>query len=214
MGRPPDPARRTEILGQVVDYLLQHGLADLSLRPLASALGASPKMLLHHFGSKERLLAEALAEVTAREQRLYAGWLHNDAAAPAQEVLRRAWEAMTSPEAQPLGRFRLEVLAQALQHPEDYPGVADHYANEFLDLIEAGMVIDGVPPERARAAATMTRAVLRGLYYDLLASGDRDRVTEAGLMFFSELLYAWQEAYRRGGTPPGAKPSARTGRRR
>ena len=49
-------------------YFLQHGVANLSLRPLAAAVGTSARMLLHYFGSKEALIAEVMEQVQARLQ--------------------------------------------------------------------------------------------------------------------------------------------------
>ncbi len=69
MTQAASPERRAKLLEKVVGYILRHGLVDLSLRPLAAALRTSPHMLLYFFGSKERLLAEALTEGRARLQR-------------------------------------------------------------------------------------------------------------------------------------------------
>ncbi|MEZ5281321.1 MAG: TetR/AcrR family transcriptional regulator [Acidimicrobiales bacterium] len=66
MGRRPDPERRAELLGDVVGYLLEHGVHQTSLRPLATELGTSTYTFVYHFGSKEELLAEALEEIATR----------------------------------------------------------------------------------------------------------------------------------------------------
>ena len=44
MGRRPDVERRQELLDAVVAYLAEHGLADVSLRPMArrSASASTP----------------------------------------------------------------------------------------------------------------------------------------------------------------------------
>ena len=39
---PPPSARRTELLEPAYRYVLEHGLGELSLRPLAAAIGSSP----------------------------------------------------------------------------------------------------------------------------------------------------------------------------
>ena len=70
MARPVDPTRRAATLAKAAEYVLEHGLADLSLRPLAKALGTSPRMLLYDFGSKERLIHEILAEIRRHETSL------------------------------------------------------------------------------------------------------------------------------------------------
>ena len=67
MARPVDPHRREAVRAQAADYVLERGLARLSLRPLAKALGTSPRMLLYDFGTKERLIHEILGEIRNRE---------------------------------------------------------------------------------------------------------------------------------------------------
>ena len=48
--------------------MLEHGVAGLSLRPLAAAVGSSPRVLLFLFGSKAELVRAILAR--AREDEL------------------------------------------------------------------------------------------------------------------------------------------------
>ena len=55
MPRPPDLARRAELVDALVDAYAAHGLTR-SLRELATELGTSHRMLLHHFGSREEML--------------------------------------------------------------------------------------------------------------------------------------------------------------
>ena len=72
MSRTPDEARRRELLEACVDYVCRHGLADLSLRPLAKAVGSSPRVLLHYFESKENLVVEIVLHGRARQQAMMA----------------------------------------------------------------------------------------------------------------------------------------------
>lgn len=51
---------REVLLPRLAAHVLAHGLADASLRPLARAAGTSDRMLLYHFGSKDRLVADLL----------------------------------------------------------------------------------------------------------------------------------------------------------
>ena len=48
--------RRAELLDLLLDYSATHGLSDVTLRPLAGAVGSSPRMLRYHFGSPAKLL--------------------------------------------------------------------------------------------------------------------------------------------------------------
>ena len=58
---PRDTARRDEVAQAATDYVLEHGLVGLSLRPLAAELGTSDRMLLYHFASKDDLVATRAA---------------------------------------------------------------------------------------------------------------------------------------------------------
>ena len=52
--------RRQVLAEAATDYVLEHGLIGLSLRPLAAALGTSDRMLLYHFEDKNDLVATVL----------------------------------------------------------------------------------------------------------------------------------------------------------
>src|SRR5204863_5443118 len=75
VARLPDPHRRADLLAAATQHVLDHGMAKLSLRPLARALSTSPRMLLYHFGSKEQLVTEVLAAARTRQAELTAGWV-------------------------------------------------------------------------------------------------------------------------------------------
>lgn len=57
---------REILLPRLAAHVLEHGLADASLRPLARAAGTSDRMLLYHFGSKEQLVVDLLAHLAAQ----------------------------------------------------------------------------------------------------------------------------------------------------
>ncbi|MFI1051477.1 TetR/AcrR family transcriptional regulator [Streptomyces griseoruber] len=59
--------RRRELLEAAYAYALRSGLGDLSLRPLAEAIGTSPRVLLYLFDSKDGLIRALLARARADE---------------------------------------------------------------------------------------------------------------------------------------------------
>lgn len=61
-------SRKQELLDAALAYLLEHGVANASLRPLAEALGTSPRMLIFHFKSKEGLLRDVFEALNSRKR--------------------------------------------------------------------------------------------------------------------------------------------------
>jgi len=164
MARPVNPNRRSETLGRAAEYVLDHGLAGLSLRPLAAALGTSPRMLLYDFGSKQRLVVDVLAEIRRREERLFDAHV---------ETLEDVWRWIAAPEREAFLRLFFEVYVDAMKRGEASPLVEDWLA--FLSSR-----VD-------EATATLLIAVVRGLLLDRLATGDEGR-TDAALALAARTL--------------------------
>jgi AcrR family transcriptional regulator len=167
MARPVDPSRRQAVLAQAADYVLEHGLAGLSLRPLAKALGTSPRMLLYDFETKERLIHEILAEIRGREAAQLRADVH---------TLEDVWRWIAAPEREPFLRLFFEVYVDALGREEAEPLVRD-----WLEFLRTSW-----SPAVDEATATLMVAVIRGLLLDRLATGDRTR-TDAALRRFVAL---------------------------
>jgi AcrR family transcriptional regulator len=168
MARPVDPHRRAETLAKAADYVLEHGLAGLSLRPLAKALGTSPRMLLYDFDSKDNLIHEILAEIRRREAAMLEAEVRS---------LADVWDWISAPEREPFLRVFFEVYVRALGRREAEPFVRDWLA--FID--------ERWHPRVDAATATLMIAVVRGLLLDRLATHDRER-TDAGMATFTRLL--------------------------
>jgi len=171
MARPVDLERRRLLLDAAVDYVIEHGLSGLSLRPLATALGTDAPVLLHHFGTKEDLVVAVLNGVR-RRLRAQAE-VHTGAAAEIAAVWR--WSADPGHDA--LFRTFFEAYGMALHRPDRYTDFLQHVVVDWLDQLQ---------PELGAARATLALAAVRGLLLDLLTTGDRERVEDA-----AELLTGW-----------------------
>jgi AcrR family transcriptional regulator len=213
MGRLPDLERRAELLDGIVAYLAEHGLADVSLRPMATALGVSVNGLVHHFGSKEQLVVAALARAADVQAEIEARWLARHPALTEAELLRRWWRWITSSPAN-LAIVRLGIEAAALDATvSGLPGpVRAEQIGFWRSSIEARLIGEGVPSESAAAEASLVKATFTGLVVDLLATGDRRRLTrslEVGLARLEQLIRGVAEADRRPRTSPAATPGSR-----
>ncbi|NUT37851.1 MAG: TetR/AcrR family transcriptional regulator [Hamadaea sp.] len=176
-----DSARRAELLAKLVDYSRRHGLADMSLRPLAAAVGSSPRVLLYFFSSKEQLVREVVA-ASRREQ---VGLVEAELAARPEgdAALERLWRWLTDPSHAHIERLFFESYALSLR---DAPGPWAEYGaasvREWLPHLRpvAERLLPGADPE---AGATLLLALMRGLLLDRLATGDSGRTTEAMEIF-------------------------------
>jgi AcrR family transcriptional regulator len=63
--RLPDD-RRAEILQAAVRTISERGICDTRIADVAESAGASPALVIYYFGTKDRLLSEALAFADAR----------------------------------------------------------------------------------------------------------------------------------------------------
>lgn len=171
MTRPVDTARHSELLDRAVQYAIEHGLSDLTLRPLADALGIMPNTLVHHFGSKEELLSAILNGVRERLQGMVRAELERD---PGGEPLQVVWRWSSSPERLKFFRSFFEAYGLALRQPERYAPFLQRVIGDWL-------ITDDTP------RATLELAVLRGLLLDLLTTGERERVEQAFALFLASL---------------------------
>src|SRR5581483_10879445 len=119
MSRTPDDKRRSEVLERIVDYVYQHGVSQLSLRPLGEAVGCSPRLLLYFFGSKEELVTQVLAAAGARQRTLVARLKMEHVTTPG-EACREIWKAISEPKSEPVFRLFFEVYGLALQDRTRY----------------------------------------------------------------------------------------------
>src|SRR4029453_752832 len=109
----PSP-RRTELLEAAYAYVLEHGLADISLRPLASAIGSSPRVLLYLFRSKDGLVRALLARARADELEGIARLRQPDVGVGLRERLTEVWSWLEAPGHRALLRLWAEAHARSL----------------------------------------------------------------------------------------------------
>ncbi|MFB9909183.1 TetR/AcrR family transcriptional regulator [Allokutzneria oryzae] len=167
---------RQRLLDAAVEHLAAHGLTDLSLRRLATALGTSHRMVIYHFGSHEGLLVEVIRVVEQRQREAFADL--RDSGSPA-EVIRAFWQRLSDPRLWPHERLFFEIYGQALQGRPGTTSLLDGVVENWLEPGTRAAVRWGLDPATARAQARLGLAVVRGLLLDLLATGDREGTTAA-----------------------------------
>jgi AcrR family transcriptional regulator len=171
--------RRDELLEAAYRYVLRHGLSELSLRPLAGAVGSSPRVLLYLFGSKAGLVRALLARARADELAVLSQvdrTARSDGNALVA-VTEQLWSWLSAPEHRALLTLWVEAYARSLTEPAGpWHEFGAGTVRDWLELLAAA---DDAPDSPASATPTAVLAVLRGALLDLLATGDRDRTTAA-----------------------------------
>lgn len=175
-------ARQTELLEAAYRYALEHGLADLSLRPLAAAIGSSPRVLMFLFGNKDglvrALLARARVDELAMLDRLQQA--SDEASIDLVPAVEQVWGWLAADEHRPLLRLWAEAYARSLVGPDGaWAGFARTTVHDWLAVLAACQPQPEKDSEEGAARRTLALAVLRGALLDLLATGDEDRVTAA-----------------------------------
>lgn len=184
MPRPVDYARRSALLDAAVDYAIDYGFADLSWRPVARALGVSTTTLMHHFGTKERMLEAILGRV---RDRIFVATTdqaepHTDSA----DAARAIWAWSADPQRRAIFRLFFTVYGRALQQPEQFDSFLSRVVTDWMQALDPAVppLPDGADQDTHK---TLVIATIRGLLLDLLTTGDEPRVHRAFEAFARDL---------------------------
>ena len=178
---------RAALLAACVEYVLAHGLADLSLRPLAAAAGTSPRIILYYFSSKDELVDAVVAEIGRRRGALLAGWATRSGEHDSRTLLIAAWQWLTAPRHERLVRAVFEIDALALRDRRRYAAYLHGGSRAWSDPIAVALEGRGFGADRARSLAELIVATARGLLYDVLAGTDRTRADRAFRSFIAAI---------------------------
>ncbi|MBB3090401.1 TetR/AcrR family transcriptional regulator [Nocardioides albus] len=176
--------RKEELLEQVVEHVLEHGLIGLTLRPLAAAIGTSDRMLIYHFGGRDELVAA----VVARTNELSVAAI--GALAPAEDVrggVEALWRAYRAEPLHSCLQIYLQAAATGLIGMEPYRSVVRETNELWYAALRGYITACGAPPERAGRIATLVDSSLFGFHLDLavdrpdeVAAGVADLAAAAG----------------------------------
>lgn len=157
-------SRREELLDRVVDHVLEAGLIGFTLRPVAAAVGTSDRMLIYHFGSRDALVAEAVAAATERAVVAVAALPPADGVRAGVNALWAAYQT------EPL-RSCLDVYCQAaatgLIGREPYLSTVRASNELWATALRAHLVACGAPSERVARIVTLVDSALYGFHLDL-----------------------------------------------
>lgn len=193
-GEPAASPRQAELLELAYQYALSRGRADLSLRPLAKAIGSSPRVLLYLFGSKDGLVRALLTRARADELALLDEAQRERPDGGSDQlaaVASRIWSWLADDSRRSLLTLWLDGYARSLADPGGpWAGFAAATVADWLTVLAAAQPPRHRDTPAGHAERTLVLAVLRGALLDLLATGDTPRVTAAVHAHLAELAEA------------------------
>jgi AcrR family transcriptional regulator len=178
---------RDALLDKVMGYAAEHGIADKSLREIATGVGTSHRMLLYHFGSREGLLA-AIVGAVEEQQRAVLAALSEEG--DQVEVMLRLWEQVSQPALRPYVRLFFATVGLAVQGVPGTQALLDNLTTPWLEQGGAAARRLGVPVDPA--AVRLGVAVARGLLLELLA-GAAPADVDASYQLFVEMSRRWAQ---------------------
>lgn len=176
---PAASARRDELLELVYAYVIEHGMAGMSLRPLAAAIGTSPRVLLFLFGSKDEIVRAVLARARAEEIKLIND-IHPAGRDDLAQLGLRVWRWLSAEEHRGLLKLWVESYSRSLVEPEGpWEGFAAATVQDWLRLLAHTQPDTERRTVQGQTQCTLVLAALRGALLDLLATDNLDRTTRA-----------------------------------
>jgi len=159
--------RRDQMLAAAAQLIAERGFSDTRIADVARRIGASPALVIYYFGTKDRLLTEALRW---SERAFYLG---------VEEMLREhtaigdridrlvAWCLPDRADELP-GEWGLwfDLWAQAFRHPEvkkDRVALDKQWRDLIARVVRAGVDNGEIPEVDVEAFAVMWSALLDGL---------------------------------------------------
>jgi AcrR family transcriptional regulator len=189
---PRDTERRAQLAEAATDYVLEHGLIGLSLRPLAAEIGTSDRMLLYHFDGKDDLIATVISTSTDRSVEILRSRPRFSDVRPA---VLDVWSAMKSAPLDRCSRVYAEAAALGLLGREPYVTVVQEANERWVAALVDHLVAAGADRRAARRAANLMDAAFMGLLLDLpLAPDDADQERVARDVADAVAAFAGQSA--------------------
>ena len=134
------------LLPQLAAHVLEHGLGNASLRPLAKAADTSDRMLIYHFGNKEKLIADVLGHVAATYAAVLDAGVGEERAATRAECANRILAQTRDPMMRPFLILWWEIVAGSARGVPGYREAAEAVMSRLLAWLETRMPADDPDP--------------------------------------------------------------------
>ena len=157
-------SRREDLLDQVTDHVLEHGLIGLTLRPLAAAIGTSDRMLIYHFDNRDALVSEVVERATERAIAVVKAL---PAAPSVRSAVNRLWATYLTEPLNSCLDIYCQAAATGLIGHEPYLSDARASNERWGVALRDYFVRSSAPPRRVARIVTLVDSALYGFHLDL-----------------------------------------------
>jgi len=142
---------REQLLTIAVEMFAANGFAQTSLRAIAKQAGVSPALLVHHFGTKDALIKEAIAITLGH-------WVADEKAAMLDDESNQLshWQAVMAKGATPLRFFRQVLLAGGEYSQRLFAAAVGESESLLEQMKSAGRLRDVKDPKTTALMLTLS----------------------------------------------------------
>ena len=140
-------------------------------------------MLVHHFGSRDALIAAALGHARGQLLDTCRARLAEQSPRDLLGLVSALRAVITDPVNRPCFRLFDEVNALSQTQPDRFPGFGRASVHDWLPQFTELLRPSSPDDVTAQARATLALAVIRGLMLDDNATGDHSRIDAAFAVF-------------------------------
>lgn len=179
--------RRPELLEAVTEYILENGLTDLALRPLAVEIGVTHSTLLRHFSTKDDLIFAVIEKIRTD---FFAESEFSDsrvASIPTVELLRSWWKRLNETKQHRQFLLLFELVSMKERKTDKNSMIVQSIVDAWAEPLKQKLEQDGLSKKEATSLALIIIAQVRGLKLDLILMGRKQR-TDQAFNTFLELI--------------------------
>ncbi|NKX46431.1 TetR/AcrR family transcriptional regulator [Roseicyclus persicicus] len=151
---------KADLLAAMAGHVRANGLAGASLRPLARAAATSDRMLIYHFGSKDRLIAALLDRLIDEMLGAFAAALPPQRAESEADIAAAVIDLLRTPTFRPYLRVWFDILSAAGRDDATH-GAAAHRLLQGQVRILMTRLPEGLRQPRTRAREML--ALVQGM---------------------------------------------------
>ncbi len=164
---------KEKILTDTVKYLLEYGISNLSLRPLAKSMGTSDRMILYYFKNKEELVSSAVKLVAEGIISLVKRDLERLELKSETNFIDVIWNLFIDPKNRNATCLFFEIDILMMREPNLYGETAKYLMSEWNELIKQGLIKSGLTKKVALEIYISISSELTGLFLLAMISDEK-----------------------------------------